>query len=364
MPPLHLLIKPVSASCNMKCSYCFYNDIAENRAKPIYGVMSDDIIEIIVRKAISFADKECTFAFQGGEPTLAPLSFFENVVKLQQAYNDKKLVIRNIIQTNALNISEEYIAFFAKHRFLVGVSLDGTKSTHDSLRKDIAGKETYSRVISTISALNQYNVEYNILTVITSWTAKKIQSIYQDYKKQGFDYLQFIPCIDPLDNHQSPYALNAVAYSQFLKTLFDLWYRDYKDGKLVHIRQFENYVEMLLGYPPESCGVSGHCSMQNVIEADGSVYPCDFYVLDEYYLGNIKDCEFSELRTLSSNFLDGGEDISPDCLNCDVYSLCRGGCRRYRKDGKNILCTAYYEFFHYALPRLKQIATNLRQNNL
>ena len=48
------------------------------------------------------------------------------------------------------------------------------------------------------------------------------------------------------------------------------------------IRQFENYVGLAAGYMAESCEQRGVCGIQNVVEADGSVYPCDFYMMDEY----------------------------------------------------------------------------------
>jgi uncharacterized protein len=42
--------------------------------------------------------------------------------------------------------------------------------------------------------------------------------------------------------------------------------------------------------------MNGICSIQNVIEADGSIFPCNFYVFEEYKLGNINEIEdFNEI---------------------------------------------------------------------
>ena len=54
-----------------------------------------------------------------------------------------------------------------------------------------------------------------------------------------------------------------------------------RSGRFVYNRYFENIVGIIKGFRPEACGMIGHCTLQNVIEADGSVYPCDFYVLDD-----------------------------------------------------------------------------------
>lgn len=58
---------------------------------------------------------------------------------------------------------------------------------------------------------------------------------------------------------------------------------------------FENYIAVLAGMPPESCEQRGSCGAMYVVEADGSVYPCDFYVLDDYKLGNFN---FSTLKEI------------------------------------------------------------------
>ena len=84
MPAISLLIKPASSSCNMRCEYCFYADVASQRETPNYGVMSEETLEIIVQKAFDYADTLAAFGFQGGEPTMAGLDFFRRVVELQK----------------------------------------------------------------------------------------------------------------------------------------------------------------------------------------------------------------------------------------------------------------------------------------
>ncbi len=90
MPPVNLLIKPASGMCNMQCQYCFYHDIIEKRTQGSYGFMSEDTLKNVLKKALDYADTACTIAFQGGEPTLAGLPFFEKAVRLSKEYNKKK----------------------------------------------------------------------------------------------------------------------------------------------------------------------------------------------------------------------------------------------------------------------------------
>lgn len=359
MPDINVLIKPASGMCSLRCSYCFYHDETQNREVASYGMMSEDTLEQVIKKTLSFADTSCTIAYQGGEPTMRGLSFFKKSIEFQKKYNRKHVVISNAIQTNGMLLDAQWAAFFAEHNFLVGISLDGIPYTHDAFRKDGAGNGTFEKVMAAVRLLEEYHVDFNILTVVHAQTAKKIPQIYQFYRDCGFRYLQFIPCMNPLgrETERFPYTLTPKAYGQFLKTLFDLWYQDLKAGRFVHIQLFESYIKMLLLMQPDVCGMTGICSCQHVIEADGEVYPCDFYVLDAYKLGNLNACSFEEIQEKRKElrFIEQSAVAHEDCKACKYMPICRGGCYRYRAP-KNYFCTAYYDFFEYTIKRLEEAA--------
>ena len=366
MNSLSLLIKPSSGNCNVRCRYCFYHDEQCNRETFSYGFMSEETLEILIQKALESAKGECSFGFQGGEPTLSGLPFFRKAVELQKKYNVHHTRISNAIQTNGLLIDDEWAEFLAENHFLVGLSLDGTKDIHDANRIDPAGKGTYAKVLRAAQILKNHGVDFNILTVITGKTADSITKIYNFYRRSGFLYQQYIPCLDPIDlpRGSSPYSLTPEKYARFLKTLFDLWYRDLQAGRFIYIRYFENLLGMMLGEHPESCGLTGRCTIQNVIEADGSVYPCDFYCLDEWKLGDIRTDSFEEMMESkkAADFLAVSELPMKDCGECRWYPVCRGGCRRDREPvsgmlpAENYFCPAFEEFFDYAMPRLREVA--------
>ena len=192
MPAASILIKPTSANCNINCKYCFYKCLSSNRKEYSKGFMSEETLEQLIIQAFAYADGCVTFAFQGGEPTLAGLSFFEKAVELQKKYNKNKIVVENTLQTNGILIDEKWAAFLAENHFLVGLSLDGPKKIHDAFRKDIKEQGTFERVMHTVALLEQYHVAYNIVSVITSESVEKAAYLYKFYKRNGFHYLQFI----------------------------------------------------------------------------------------------------------------------------------------------------------------------------
>ena len=366
MPALSLLIKPASGNCNMRCRYCFYADELDNREIRSYGKMSVDTMHTIVDKAMEYGDYECTIAFQGGEPTLAGLDFYRDLVAYVTAHeNPKKLKIHYALQTNGYLINEEWAAFLGENHFLVGVSLDGLKEIHDRYRLDAAGKGTYQRVISAIRLLEKHQVEYNILTVVTAATARNGQKIYNYFKKNHFGYQQYIECLDPIGEEpgQHEYSLTPEKYGEFLKSMFDAWYLDMRSGTYVYNRYFENLMMIMAGQQPESCNMRGVCGKQWVFEADGSVYPCDFYALDQWCLGNINKNSFEEMdqKRDELGFIQWSMRQQEDCQKCRWFGLCRNGCRRNREPvtaehtNRNYFCKSYQMFFEYAYPRLEEI---------
>ena len=365
MRPLQMLIKPASSNCNLNCRYCFYCDEGKNRENFSYGFMSEETLEILVKKAFEYADGFCGFAFQGGEPTLAGLPFFERLIELQKKYNKNHIQVDNSIQTNGYGLTEEWAEFFAREKFLVGLSLDGIKSTHDAYRVTRKGEGSFAEIMKTAQLFDRFGVEYNILTVVNGKTGLRAAKIYDFYKKNNFRYLQFIACLDPIGQEpgKQPYSLTPEVYGRFLMELFDRWYDDVEKGEQPYIRQFENVVGVLSGYEPESCEQRGICSVQNVIEADGSVYPCDFYALDEYRLGNVAADDFFYLQAnpVTERFVRESAKSMESCRACPYFRICRGGCRRNRitlADGsrKNYFCPAYRMFYEYSLERFLRLA--------
>ena len=363
MNSLTFLIKPASSLCNMKCRYCFYEKIADNRAQKSMGIMTDATAERLISEAFRLVSPGGTinFMFQGGEPTLVGLDFFRRFMALEQKYTKAGIHCHHAIQTNGLYLDEEWVTFFQEHKFLLGISIDGTQAIHDSLRVDAVGCGTWEKATAALRLLDQYHVETNILCVVTAQIAKKPHQIYRSLSQFGNHPIQFIPCLDPIEKKRGSefFSLRPDAYSKFLCGLFDCWYRDWKSGKYISIRTFEDYLCLLMHLPPSSCAASGACGSYLVVEGDGSLYPCDFYVLDEWKIGNIHDMNLEEAfnNPISVRFIRDGAVRPEACKSCQYLPICRGGCKRdWTQQHANYYCTSFKAFFSYALPRLQEMA--------
>ena len=367
MPPLVLMVKPASSNCNLACSYCFYHSLARAREVASYGLMTDECMEVLIKKALQYAEASCTFAFQGGEPTLAGLSFYKRFISLEKIYNIRQIPIYHALQTNGTLLTEKWVEFLAEHRFMVGLSLDGSIDLHDASRLDSSGQCTYQKVIRALELLKKYQVDYNVLAVVSKTLTRKGRKVYNFFRSKHVDYVQFIPCIEPHTGKSSQYSPRANEFAGFLMEVFDLWHTDLKKGKAISIQYFDNLVGMVAGFQPEVCGLSGSCQCNLVVEADGSVYPCDFYATDAWCLGNVKEMDIGEfIQTEQARlFVEGSRHIHDECKLCEWYKYCHGGCRRFRettlagKLGLNVFCRAYKQFFPYVLPRVQTLAKTI-----
>lgn len=363
--PFQLLIKPTSGDCNINCMYCFYR-----RVKEIYPgrdgvhVMPENVLECLIYDLLSYNFSTSVFSWQGGEPTLAGLDFFKTVVDLQKKYGHRGQVIGNSIQTNGILINKDWAQFLAKYKFLVGISLDGPEDAHNYYRQN-----SYKRVMDAIEILKEYNVEFNILTVVSEANVRRGREIYQFFRKNGFSYLQFIPCLewDPEKQKSRPYTFHSSDYGEFLCQAFDEWIKN--DISKVSVRLFEDIMSYYLGKGNPSCTFKDRCDSYLVVEHNGDIYPCDFFVYPEWKLGNLlenslMDISNSELR---KKFANRKEELSEDCKHCEWLPLCHNGCqvdrfypiRNANVNKNNYLCSAYKKFFAYSENTFREIANRL-----
>ncbi len=355
MNAISFLIKPSSSLCNMDCRYCFYKDVVDHREIPSYNIMQEDTMLALIKQALS-SYQDITFAFQGGEPTLAGLSFYRSFIEHVNQYKTNQS-IHYAIQTNGLSINDEWCAFFKENHFLVGISLDGYKDNHDFLRLDAEGNPTYTKDIQAMNLLKKYGVELNVLIVLTSYLAKHPQKLFQWILKYQLHYVQFIPCLPPLQG-TTRYALTPKLFASFYKTFFYDWFEEVQKGNYISITLFDNLILLFQRRRPQSCGMCGNCSFQSVIEANGNVYPCDFYALDEYVCGNIKTDNLSAMMQSdgAKAFFNSSKRTSMACLNCPFESICHQNCKRLNITYFDENYCGYKDFLEHAASRLEYLA--------
>jgi len=387
MKPFHIMAKPHGPICNLDCTYCYYLE-KEN----LYGKsgrdyqMRDEVLDSYIRQYIDSQPGDyVSFAWQGGEPTLLGVPFFERVVELQRRYaNGKK--IDNAFQTNGTLLDDEWGAFFARNKFLIGLSVDGPQDIHDAYRVDKGGQPIFARVMRGLDFLKKHGVEFNTLTVINRKNSYRALEVYRFLKHIGSKYLQFIPIVEQLAEQPdsnglvlikpfsrqkaavSDWSVETLQFGKFLTTIFDEWVQ--RDVGRVFVQIFDVALESWARVPQSLCVFAPKCGKALAVEHNGDLYSCDHFVYPDNKLGNILDRTMASLVNSSqqSRFGNAKEAGLPsDCRQCDVRFACNGECPKHRftttssgEYGLNYLCAGYKHFFHHIDPYMQFMANELR----
>jgi uncharacterized protein len=397
MADFQLMIKPCGPSCNLNCTYCFY---LPKQKMFIKGApkMSDEVLEDMIRQYLgSHHDGVITFAWQGGEPTLAGLDFFQKALELQNKYRRPGQVIENTFQTNGTLLDERWGRFLHDNRFLVGLSVDGPPFLHDIYRKDRNGGPTSGRVVQASRLLRKHRVEFNTLSVVNRENARHPLQVYRYLRNIiGSQYMQFIPCVEPKGFEDVPpqgrsdlpapsiddpsarpgcessvvteWSVDPQDYGTFMNAIFDEWV--HKDVGRVFVINFEVALGAWLGLPSSACTFAMECGNALAIEQDGSVYSCDHYVYTEHRLGRIQETGLADLVTSDRQVRFGSakaDQLPTYCRKCPALFACQGECPKNRflrapdgEAGLNYLCKGLHDFFAHVDPWMALMAQEVR----
>jgi len=357
LKPFQLLVKPTSWDCNLSCTYCFYLKTEEIYPSKTRHQMNEGVLERLIKQYLELGFPLSVFIWQGGEPTLCGLEFFKKAVELEKRYARPEQVIGNAFQTNGILIDENWAEFFAQNNFLVGLSLDGPEQVHNFYRKTSSGKGSFDRVWRAVEILRKKQVEFNILCMVTKNSASKAGELYKFFKDAHLNYLQFIPALepDPETGKLADFSPSPEEYREFLIELFERWW---EDNRRISIREFDWLISPKTIDRP--CIFSEHCSAYLVVEHNGDLYPCDFFVKKDLLLGNISDNKslVKSFKKRQQSFSVRKHWLSPSCRACKWLRLCWGGCLRERelKDNpdpkKSIYCLSYRALFERASQKI------------
>ena len=382
-PAFTTMVKPVGATCNLDCSYCYYRDKAEIYSAP-QNRMTDDVLEEYVRQYLEAVNlPTVSFCWHGGEPLLAGIDFYRRAVELQQRYAAGRQV-ENTLQTNGTLVNDEWCDFFRENNFLVGVSLDGPEEVHDAYRRDCGGAPTFGKVMQAVEKMHNRKVEYNILATVNSRSEGRGKEIYR-FLRGISNFIQFLPVVEyvrlregkrPLivspdeeDATPAPWSVSARGFGEFMCDVFDEWIKCDVGSRFVQL--FDITLANWCGVPPSLCAFCETCGDAPVVEYNGDVYSCDHFVYPEYRLGNILSSTLVEMYTSQEQQAfgrDKREALPMECKRCTYNFLCRGECPKHRfatsKNGEpymNTLCEGYKRFFRHSDPYMRHMKMLLQK---
>ena len=300
------------------------------------------------------------------------------------------------IQTNGTKLNDGWCAFFKRHGFLVGLSLDGPAELHDAYRIDKGGKGTFEDVMRGWETLNRHGVDVNILCSVHAANAEHPLEVYRFFRDElKTSFIQFIPIVERVTEEMLPVAnmgwgergsdprplytidghhvtersVGSGQWGRFLNAIFDEWVRT--DVGKVFVQMFDAALAAWVGAPPSMCIFSETCGTALALEHNGDMYSCDHFVEPKYLLGNIQQVHMLQLVTSDQQRQFGlaKRDTLPRyCRECSVRFACHGECPKNRfmttpdgEPGLNYLCAGYKDFFTHIDRPMRTMANLLRQ---
>jgi len=371
-PLTSVLVKPAGPDCNLNCTYCFYLEKAELFPETPRHRMSDEIQEEMIRQVMQQSGDSVSIAWQGGEPTLMGLDFYKRAIELEMKYGHGQTV-GNGLQTNGTILNLEWAEFLKKYDWLVGISLDGPDHIHNRYRLDNAGKGTHKKVEDNIRMLLENGVAVNVLATLNDYSVQFPDETYDYFKSLGLTWMQFIPIVetDPRDpSRAAPFSVSAKAYGEFLCRMFDLWLADFENGQpTTQVRHFDSVFYPYVGLEAPECTMMKECGPYVVVEHNGNVYSCDFFVDPKWKLGNVMTNRMTAmLNSKKQQAFGAAKAVLPgECRRCPWLSKCYGGCTKDRiKDPqdnrKPRFCQSYKMFFAHADSTMQILAEDWKKN--
>jgi uncharacterized protein len=369
-PLQSLLVKPAGPDCNMNCTYCFYSRKESLFPETSMHRMDENVLTEVISQFLGQAGPEVSITWQGGEPTLMGTHFFEKAALLQKRFGAGK-TIGNGLQTNGLLIDANWAKFFRRYSFLIGLSIDGPAHVHDYYRTMKGGQATWRKVNDNARLLLDEGVSVNALSVVNDYSVRFPDEIYASHKETGLSYMQFVPCLEETAGQPgipAPFSVSPQAYGEFLCRVFDLWLDDFRDGmQTTSVRFFESLLFSYAGFPAVECTLMDECGRYLVIEHNGDVFACDFFVEPGTRLGNVMTSRLADMLNSERQTEFGkAKGILPqECSRCGWLRFCRGGCPRDRISGRlNYYCSSFKLFFSHADSALNRLVEEWRERQV
>jgi uncharacterized protein len=181
-PAFSLLVKPTGAACNLACEYCFY--LSKDLLYPGSGFrMTNELLKETLKQFLHAQQApEINVAWQGGEPTLMGLEFFKRSVELARRYQRPGQRVSYSMQTNGIQLDNEWCAFFKENGFLIGLSMDGPERMHNAYRKNKGGIGSFKQVRGGWDLLQKHKVDTNILCTVHAANECQPLEVYRFFR--------------------------------------------------------------------------------------------------------------------------------------------------------------------------------------
>lgn len=330
-----VIIRP-TLRCNAKCDYCYVNNK--------HGTMSIELLGTIVSRLEEFvnenSDEKIAILWHGGEPSLMPITFWENVEALLRNFDQTKLTKH--VQTNLLHSDFAKYKWFIEHDYRISSSLDGSYEVHSQGRK--LSKQRYTTLIKNIELVKKQAGSLGVVCVVSRLHIQKPQEHLEFFENLGVNVT-----FNMIRTKDEKFRLSYAEFYDFLLNVADAWLCN--PGSQISVNPIETDIAALFKDRKSICDRSQNCFSNFItIDPTGATFPCNrFADHPEWECGNINSKKLKTLWDQTTQRMSFLIDSLQQCPSCDWYDLCGGGCKWLRlkenADEQNDFCQSTHTYF-------------------
>lgn len=294
--------------CNLRCSHCG-SSAGVPRANELKTKECFELCE-------ELADLGCEdVSLMGGEPFLR-----EDWVSIAQCINDLGMNL-NFVSNGV--VLDKYIDKISQlEPKVVGISLDGMKETHESIR----GKGTWEKTVKAIDLLRKENIQTTVITTVSKINFKDLPEMKDLLFKKEVNWQ--IQVAMPFGNFKKEQMLSKEEfYATALFIAKERIKNKFEDIPVIGAHCYGYYSKILPGCEWNGCS-AGISAIG--ITSDGNIVGCLSMGNDRFIEGNRRDKSLKEIWEDTNNFAYNRKfeelKIGPNCTNCKYEVECKGGC--------------------------------------
>ena len=337
------IIIGVTEACNLRCSYCVYNDnyLYEKKlsGRHLDFETAKKGLEYIHGYIKGRFDKSFNISFYGGEPFIS----FDLVKKIvtfsKNLFKDWQLSFG--ATTNATLLTDEIIEYLITEDFNILISLDGPPKVHNSKRLYKNGKGTFKDVWKTLERIKNRDVEYFNKKISFNFVHSFDQSlseIFRFFTETELIYMNKINYSNVVSKNTDYYERINYDKTEFrkdfklifenikskqknskeLRPIEDIFYRDYFDNKVFNTKPKNIF--------------SGTCFFNTrlFMDVEGKFHICES-INNRFPIGDVwQEFDLNRMIEIAKQFANIKKKY---CFDCDINYLCRPCYVAFASDG-------------------------------
>lgn len=346
--------------CNLRCDYCF--------EKHPQGRWSIQTAHDIIAKILNFLSdsdvRVCKFHWQGGEPLLLGIEFWNNVLDFSETMaNEKGITLTQSMQTNLTRYNHEYAPLVRQYFSGVLGSSFELMSTRCMNNGDIHAFE--NRWLNAYNEALSDGLTIGVLSLINQHTLDMGAVACLDKIRDNFHINKIRFTLPFKQGNDNGYWLDAQQTGEFLVDAYHYWSTQ-GGNDWIEIRPFKYLQSRFSG---ELTDESGLCVFANnctdialTMMTNGDVSLCDNFAHPDcdVRFGNILDQSMNEIyysvsRSKIRQQVSGLVDN--ECASCRYLGFCFGGC--FVRAQKSKETSNYHDHYCQSYKCLFEVVDNL-----